>query len=398
MKSVLDDPSLCCGCSACAAACTHDSIRMEADSDGFAYPVIDPDTCVDCGACRRTCPASPDNRDSTPLHPPESVLAAWNLDDTIRRQSSSGGVFTPVAELILADGGVVIGASFEDELVLRHVEVESPLELERLRGSKYLQSELPHALLRRIRTVLASGRKVLFTGTPCQVAGLRRFIRKESPNLVCVDILCHGVPSSRLFRKQLAHEGIPPSETTGYAFRDKSRGWKSYSTGPIPRRGIGRRRVATSDPFMIAFLRDYALRSSCYSCPFAQTSRTGDLTLGDFWGVHRSHPHLDLDDKGTSLVLVGTDKGRQILDSIGHRIFQESVPIESAFNGNPILSRPSHRPSERDVFLQDLGTLSYPQLIRKYRLRGRSRLQILKARAKNKAKAILKSILHRPGA
>lgn len=260
------------------------------------------------------------------------------------------------------------GAAFDDDFSVRHILIESAADLHRLRGSKYVQSAVEPALYRRVRELLDSQRQVLFSGTPCQVAGLRSFLRKGYNNLLCCDLACHGVPSPLVWKRYLDDrfdEGKGPAEVN---FRDKKEGWKRYRVRHRLRDGSSEYRAPLSDAYMAAFLRDYSLRPSCYHCRFANLHRQGDLTLADFWGVERSHPEYDLEDRGTSLVMVNSEHGQKWLELCHEELFLGEASLEAAVSGNPVLVRPSSRPPERATFYADLVKLPFPAVVRKYRL------------------------------
>jgi coenzyme F420-reducing hydrogenase beta subunit len=364
----------CTGCAACAVVCSSASIIMKADAEGFLHPQINLETCSDCDFCRTKCPVSRKSlskaaqKEVVERRNPPSVFAAWHLDETIRFESSSGGVFTALAEIILARGGVAVGAAYDDNLVVRHVLIEASKDLYRLRGSKYVQSEIAPALYHKVRDLLKQGRPVLFSGTPCHIAAMRSYLGKPYDNLFCCDIICHGVPSPILFKCYVQDNLARGVQLVNVTFRDKTNGWKHYGVRWHLHNGSSKLVAMSADPYMAAFLRDYALRPSCYICQFKSTMRQGDLTIADFWGVANEYPEYDSDDKGTSLVLVNNKHGQAWLDSCRKNLFLGMANLDTAIVGNAQLVRPSFRPSERDTFYGDLAILSFHALIRKYRL------------------------------
>jgi ferredoxin len=374
LRSIAKDELACTGCAACTAACPTMAISMHPDAEGFLRPKINAEICTDCDLCRKICPVNRTNAsENAPLERPErgrplNVFAAWHLDEAIRHESSSGGVFTALAENILARGGVVAGAAFDDNLVVRHILVENTNDLHRLRGSKYVQSEIPLALYHQIRDRLKQGQLVFFSGTPCQVAGLTSFLGKSYANLFCCDIACHGVPSPLLLARYVRYNQARGEQLVKISFRDKAKGWKHSGIRRHLHNGESKFTAVFSDPFMSAFHRDYALRFSCYVCQFASSIRPGDLTIADFWGVAERYPEYDCDDKGTSLILVNTEKGRDWLEMSQQWLFLGPSDIETAISGNPVLVRPSPRAVERTTFYRDLNTISFSRLISKYRL------------------------------
>lgn len=389
----------CTGCGACAAICPKDSITMQPDDEGFLYPVTDAHVCTDCGLCRQTCPVNPKEtfpnkrasaaRGSKPL----SVFASWHLDENIRRDSSSGGVFTALAESILAKGGAVVGAAFDDQFVVRHILIESSDDLHRLRSSKYVQSEVFQALYLQIRDQLKQGRPVLFSGTPCQVAGLRKFLLRDYNGLYCCDIVCHGVPSPRLFASYIQANLKSDNELKTVSFRDKSKGWRNFCVRLIWQHG--EQYVIQSNQYLAMFLLNYALRPSCYECNFTNTSRPGDLTIGDFWGVAKKYPEYDRDDKGTSLVLVNTKKGKAWLADSHPSLFLGSADLDTAIASNPMLIHPCQRPSERETFYLDLKSLPFAAMVRKYRFHRLTRFRIFAGKAKRELKSVIRRLFCR---
>lgn len=309
----------CCGCSACLHICPKHSISFKEDSEGFWYPHVDLSSCVNCGLCEKVCPVI--NQDSE--REPIAVYAAKHPDDSVRLKSSSGGIFSLLAEQIIGQGGVVFGAKFNDKWEVIHDYVETPEGLEAFRGSKYVQSYIGDSYV-CAESFLKAGRKVMFTGTPCQIAGLKKFLRREYENLLAVDIICHGVPSPKVWRMYLEEEisckeyigknttlvssKVSPT-ITGVNFRDKSNGWKKYSLvlNFSEETAIGKQNTVLSSMFtdniyMRAFLSNLTLRPSCYNCPAKGGKSGADITIGDFWGVENVFPEFD-DGKGVSVVV-----------------------------------------------------------------------------------------------
>lgn len=368
-----EDLELCTGCAACAAICPSASIVMQSNAEGFLYPQINSDLCDNCDRCRNICPVNPKNlsakQDNRQNKKPSAVFATWHLNEVIRHESSSGGVFTALAESLLLQGGVVAGAAFDDNFVVRHILIENSDDLEKLRGSKYVQSEVPPSMYQFIRDSLTQGRIVLFSGTPCQVAGLRNYLRKPYDNLFCCDIVCHGVPSPKVFdvyKKMLERQY--GARARRICFRRKDCGWKRYSVSLSFENNTEYRQVFSSDPYMLGFLKNIYLRESCYTCIFTNIERPGDLSIADFWQVADKYPDYDSDDKGTSLILVNTGKGRLWLKKCSKNLFIGPADLDTAIIGNPILVKPSNRPPEREIFYRDIERLSFADLKSKYAL------------------------------
>lgn len=355
---VLADHARCTGCGACASGCPRDAIAMERDKEGFSYPVIEPDTCIRCGHCTAICPILHE-REPKPL---PAAFAAWNRDDSIRRDSTSGGAFTALADYVLEGGGIVYGAAFDGRQHLRHVACFRKEDLWRLRGAKYVQSDLGETF-REIRTALES-RTVLFSGTPCQVDGLYRYLGRRPENLITCDLVCHGVPSPGVWEnmarsiEQRRHKGLQ-----AVRFRNKVTGWKdshfttvyddgSVDSAPLFRTEYGR-----------AFGRALFLRPSCHRCAYTNLNRPGDFTLGDFWGL-RPDELPEQQEKGVNLLLVNTAHGSHIFDQLP--LGRQAFPIERAVAGNPRLASPIEQPPDRTAFFAAYALEPFDQVRKKF--------------------------------
>lgn len=322
----------CCGCSACVQRCPKHCITLKEDGEGFLYPHVNSDECIDCGLCEKVCPELHHGERHIPLE----VYAAKNKDESIRMQSSSGGIFTLLAEKVIQEGGVVFGAAFDANWEVMHTYAETMEGLVDFRGSKYMQSRIGTAY-QDAEYFLKQGRKVLFSGSPCQIKGLKLFLRKNYDNLIAVDFICHGVPSPKVWREYLketiARKGGKNSVLSypipckigidTVDFRSKSTGWKKFSfaltLSETSVEGVKNTVLLSSvfseNPFMRAFLADLILRPSCYSCP-SKSGRSGsDFTIADYWAIPQVAPEFD-DDKGVSLVLVQTEKGKSFYQSL----------------------------------------------------------------------------------
>jgi len=347
----------CCGCHACYNICPHGCIEMLADSEGFLYPFVDESKCVDCCLCERVCPII--NSYSKNVVP--EAYACINNIQNIRLQSSSGGIFSLIAEAILQEQGVVFGAGFDPDFNVVHCSVSQFDDIGALRGSKYVQSCIDDSY-KRAREILEKGKRVLFSGTPCQIAGLKSFLRKDYDLLVCVDIVCHGVPSPLVwtrYRKQMCKT----MEFKAINFRDKSVGWKKFCLRIKFSNGNEYINDLNADPYMQGFLHNLYLRPSCHSCKFKGINRLSDITLADFWGIQTVLPDLD-DDKGTSLVMVNSKKGAALFSAIKDKMKCTQININQAiaYNSAAIQSVPSH--PQRDKFFQELpGSADIGKLI-----------------------------------
>lgn len=399
---VIGDKKACCGCWACVQRCPRNCITMHEDEEGFSYPIVDTSACIECGLCEKVCPVLNQAEAKRPL----DVYAAINPNEEVRLNSSSGGIFTQLAEKVIADGGVVFGARFDEHWEVVHDYCDTLAGLAAFRGSKYAQSRIG-ACYRHAENFLKAGRRVLFSGTSCQIAGLHRFLGKEYDNLLTVDVICHGVPSPLVWRKYVeaiktCPQNIIGKNTTlhfadkntaiaGIAFRDKSSGWKRYeftvrSIDENNQERILFRETFYENLFMGGFLKDIYLRPSCYACPSKSGKAQSDITLGDYWGIEHQHPAMD-DDKGTSLVLLHTDKGRMAFEALDCSI--EASTYEQALAGNPSIENSVKEPALRRYFYRKSTRGNYPEIIRNVlKKTGPSWM----ARIKFKLKRILKTI------
>ena len=383
---VLADHTRCTGCTACASGCPRDAITMERDREGFAYPTVDLDKCVHCGRCTAVCPLLHE-REPKPL---PAVFAAWNRDESIRKDSTSGGAFTALADYVLEGGGVVFGAAFDGKQHLRHVACFRKEDLWRLRGAKYVQSDLGDTF-RAVREALKT-RLVLFSGTPCQVDGLYRYLGGRPENLITCDLVCHGVPSPGVWEdmarsiEQRKRKGLQ-----AVRFRNKVTGWKdshfttvyddgTVDTAPLFRTEYGR-----------AFGRALFLRPSCYRCAYTNMNRPGDFTLGDFWGL-RDDELPEQQEKGINLLMVNTPHGSHIFDQLP--LARQAFPPERAIAGNPRLASPIAQPADRAAFFAAYALEPFDQVRKKFcsvpplpvRIAGRVLSPEVKAKIRKKLK------------
>lgn len=334
---------------------------MAADDEGFLYPSIDEGLCVDCSACVHVCPMLV----PIPEGAPPQAFAAWHKDENVRAESSSGGVFSALMSHTLEQGGVVFGAAFDDGQILRHQLAQNEEEGRKFRGSKYLQSEIG-GVYREVQDFLRQGRQVLFSGTPCQVAGLYAYLGRDDDNLLTVDLVCHGVPSPKVFAAyREAMERRYRAKIRRIAFRRKDCGWKRFSVALSFDNATEYRRVFTDDPFMIGFLRDLYLRPSCHACRFSRLPRVADITLADFWGVGGHHPEWD-DDRGTSLILVQTRKGQKAFDVCREFLTVHEANLLQGLRSNPCICGSVAPGEKRASFFSDLDRDPFEKVVKKY--------------------------------
>lgn len=339
----ITDKHNCCGCEACAQACPKSCISMERDAEGFWYPVVDSLSCIDCSLCEKVCPFLADLTPKQPLQ----TYAASNPNEQERYNSSSGGIFSMLAREILTNGGIVYGAAFDQKWNVHHIAIEKVEDLHLIQGSKYVQSFLGNCYC-NVKKELNNKRIVLFSGTACQIAGLNQYLRKKYENLITVDVVCHGVPSPRVWSSYLSQLSWDKNAIRNISFRDKLNGWENYDF-VIKYSHKEFRESKNKNIYMQGFLNNIYLRPSCYQCKVKAGKCSSDITLGDFWGVWDIMPSV-YDKKGTSLVLANTEKGLNLIKSIGATMHHASY--SDAIRSNPCIIHSSSEPKSR-VFYWD---------------------------------------------
>jgi len=325
---------------------------------------------------------------------PEKVYACYNKDKDVRLSSSSGAVFSSLAEYVLNKNGIIYGVAMsEDCYSAEFIAVTDQNGLSKLRGSKYLQAKVGD-IFKKVKEELQADRLVLFTGTGCQVNGLKKFLGKDYGNLICMNVICHGAPSPKLWKKYAQYqENNNGGKLKEINFRCKDENWTNFGMKEvlrdIPVDSVKKLYISKDkDPYMQMFLRDYCLRPSCYDC-LAKKQKMADLTIADFWGINDVAPEMN-DEMGTSLVLIRTDKGQKAFDSIYETMKLKEVTYEASVKENPAEYRSCTRPSQRDTFFDDMHTMSFEELEKKYAAPIK---YSLKTRAKRKVKKIIKSML-----
>lgn len=333
----------CFGCEACTQVCPQQCIELQHSFNGFLYPVIDMERCSNCGLCREVCPYD-GAKDMLGARAKQEVYAARSKKEEVREQSTSGGVFTELAVPILEKGGVVFGVVLSQDFEVFHKSAESMEQLEEMRGSKYVQSRIKETY-KEAKAFLEKRRKVLFSGTPCQIAALRTYLGKDYDELLTVDLICHGVLAPEVATYHIKSlERQYHSKAVRVRFRDKGHGWKKSMAFAVEfENGDSYYGNGKKDRFFNMFLSNYDLRECCYACPFTSPKRVGDITLGDFWGIEKTKPGL-FDDKGHSVVLVNTDKGRKCFAESSERMFCEKANIEDTFQAK------LRHPTEPDIW------------------------------------------------
>lgn len=353
----------CNGCFACVSKCPKKCITMKADNEGFLYPEIDEKICIDCKLCEKICPVLNKN---ISCNNSDLAFAVINKDIEIRNNSSSGGIFFSLAESILKVGGVVFGAAFTDDFKsVEHIAVTKIENLWKLQGSKYLQSQIGNSY-KEAKDHLEKGLPVYFSGTPCQIAGLYAFLGKDYKNLITQDIICHGVPSPLIWKKYVEYrESKAASSTRRTFFRHKKYGWKKFSVQFVFENCTEYIQILTEDLYMRGFLANLYLRPSCYQCSFKSENRISDITLADFWGVENICPEM-FDDRGTSLVLINTAKGKTLFNTIKPQTQNCEVEKSEALKYNSAATKSSLLPQKRKLFMDDIKTKPFSNIIKKY--------------------------------
>lgn len=314
LKCISKITSKCCGCGACAENCPVNAIKIEKNSLGFIYPNVSSDVCINCGACVKICPFERENQKNLVNEPATETYAAAMKDDSMLFNSASGGVFAGLAKYILDQNGVVYGAAWNADFSVEHIKIENLGELNKLQGSKYTQSNITKCY-KEIRTLLQEGLVVLFSGTPCQVASLKSFLKKDYDSLYTVDLICHGVGSPAILHDEIAYiEKKYGKKLKGIKFRSKRKGWGT-SGDLVFDDGIKDYSV-TNSPYYYYYLQNALFRDSCYNCPFASDKRPADITVGDYWRIESAHPDIKIKtEKGISCVLANTEKGSRLIKS-----------------------------------------------------------------------------------
>lgn len=385
MNSVYEKKEGCCGCSACEHICPASAITMMPDNEGFLYPVINPEICTDCGLCKTVC-AFQNGFDMSGLLEKPDVYGVKHVSDEVKINSSSGGAFTGVSDYVLNNDGWVCGAGFDDELNVIHYLAENSLQRDGQRGSKYVQSNLLN-VFPEIKALLKVGKKVMFSGTPCQVAGLRNYLEMSNTSmdsLYLCDFVCHGTPSPRIWRDFLGFlEERRKKVVKRYSFRSKVNGWPKHIEEALY---YGDAKDHESREIQVSrtlFYSHVTLRPACHSCRYANLCRPSDITMADFHGIDRIN-NAFYDSKGVSLILVNTAKGRELFDKTKDDFYVYSSNSDECAQRN--LQTPTPISPNRDAFWRDYYDHGFEFVAKKYA--GYN----LKSYAKNKIKSALNKL------
>lgn len=384
----INNPADCCGCTACASICAHDAITMKPDTLGFLYPVVDKEKCLDCGLCERVCAFNNNYDTSLNLEKPLAYAARHkNMNEV--ETSRSGAAFIAISDYILEHGGVVYGAGYTDHFRVVHKRATNKDERNEFKGSKYVQSDMT-GVFRQVRKDLRDGFKVLFSGTPCQTSGLNSYIGKRlRENLFLVDIVCHGVPSPYMWRDYIAYlEKKQGSPIVLVNFRDKQKyGWTAHKeTFKFQNGWLGKM------SFTYLFYKHIMFRKSCGNCHFTNTKRPSDITIADFWGWEKTDPAFNADNKGVSLVLLNTEKGRKLFETVQDRM--NTIPADLDKCLQPNMINPTEIHPKRNQFEKDYGKKGFRYVYLKYGEDGwRYKIYITKEKCINKCRTFFNKCL-----
>lgn len=361
---IITDKDNCCGCMACANVCPKGAIDIIEDENGFKIPCIDKSKCINCGLCANTCPAN-QYRSNKQL---PNAYAAYSLNSSIRSNSSSGGIFAEIAGYILRNQGVVYGVKIINDEA-KHVEVTSEKDLKSIMGSKYVQSDVGNTY-QLVKKHIENEDLVLYTGTPCQIAGLYNYLSTfrhlNYKTLYTAEVVCHGVPSPKLLKKYLSEKKLLyGSDVEKISFRDKKHGWDDYWVSIKFKNAKKYETNFKEDIYMRAFLKNIALRKSCYNCKFSNFPRAADITLGDYWGVQYKYKHL-ADNKGISLILLNSEQGKFLINQIKNNIYIENTDLDYAIERNPCIVKSVSEDPNRNNFFKELDKESLENLQEKY--------------------------------
>lgn len=355
----------CTLCGACRNVCPVEAISMRIEHLDQVYPAIDTQKCIGCDRCERACPVL--GPKSCPSNGFPIAYATRSRDEEVRQRSTSGGIFYELASRVLEEGGLVCGAVFDEHFHVHHILSNSRNDLARMMGSKYAQSDMGYCY-REIKKALGEGVTVLFSGCPCQVAGLRSFLGRDDPHLILVELVCHGIPSDRLLQVYISlREEQYGARLTKLEFRNKDLGWHRSAVKMEFANGKVYREIGAYDPYGKGFYGNMTLKESCYDCPFRNFSAGGDIILGDFWGAETALPDLD-DNKGLSAVLACTPRGQEQLQRLPITLYP--CDIDTIIRYNPSLIHSARPHPERAAFYAHANAEGYPSAIRKYLREG----------------------------
>lgn len=362
------DLKSCYGCTACATVCPKDAIRIVPNEEGFYYPFLDEKKCIECGLCLKVCNIDKKNLEKTTNEPPQLVYAAWSKETSSLLKSTSGGVSFHITKRFIENEGIVYGVGWKDHLIASHIRTNNLLQIDELRGSKYVQSDLNDTFV-KIKDDLKAEQKVLFIGTPCQVGGLKNCINKElQKNLYTIDLVCHGTPSNKMFQSYLSYlEKKENSRIVSFAFRGKKHtGWRAYEIVKYSN-GKETKRTSGHQAYFIGFNDDLFSKEKCYDCGYSQTHRTGDVTLSDFWGSEKSNRQLAKERKyGYNFFSCNTKKGIELFELVKNDLIIIPSSYDIAVAGDIRFRDSNSRPKVRDYIYKELDSMGFEGIKNKY--------------------------------
>lgn len=384
----------CSGCGACLSSCPKSAISMQTDEEGFDYPVISQDACINCGLCQKVCP---------PLHYDERLekrkeencvqrgFASRNINYEERLISSSGSIFAVLAHHIIDEDGIVVGVAFDEKFNAVYRIIDNANELHYIQGSKYLQCKADAKIFDEIRKQLKNGRKVLFSGLACQVEGLRSYLRRDYANLFCVDLICMGIPSSRVWQEYISAY-FKGEIIQAVNFKEKSTGWNHFNLAITTNKRVFKQ-WGMINPYFKSMFNTYNMRQSCFVCPFKDCMRASDITLADCWGANKLANEID-DNKGLSSVIIHSQRGLQLWESVAENVDQKELPLDEIIKGNTNMIE--HRTCDidnRKVFYKLLNSGKSKKAFHFAEMRGANVPSTLAERFKNKILEIFKIIV-----
>ncbi len=358
----ITDKEKCCGCAACKCICPKDAINMIYDEEGFLYPQVNMDDCINCDLCEKACPVITKSNYEEQI---KLAYAVKSLDENVRSRSTSGGLAYELSKHIIENGGVVFGVCYDSDMNVIHKAVETIEDLEKLQGSKYVQSNT-NDTFRHVKDLLVQGRLVYYTGTPCQIEGLLAYLQKDYDNLITQDFICHGVPAPKLWEKYLKETGYDKADNI--VFRDKKDGWESNAQFVVKKDGKEiKREPYYINQFSYFFLQNHSLRPVCFACPFKTGHKKSDITVADLWGISEILEQGTFDDKGTSLALVNSKKGLDLFNEIKNNLWTLEVPYNKAIQQNMTFLRSANKCDERQQFYSEIYSTTFKKAYKKYR-------------------------------
>lgn len=395
----IKEKSKCCGCTACKNICPVNAIKMIEDDEGFLYPKVDQKICINCGLCEKVCPIT------NKLNLKNEMQKAYvvnNKDDQVRMESTSGGAFTAIAEYVISKNGVVFGATFDDEFYVHHTYVENKEELGKFRGSKYVQSDVKECF-KETKNFLDSGRLVCFSGTPCQIQGLKKYLQYEYENLITVDVVCRAVPSPLVLKKYIEYQKIKLNvdKFNAIAFRNKEKYGYKYSTMTLKSDNNSYYQGVETDPYLRAFFKNYSDRPACFDCKFRNPNRVSDFTIWDCFTIGEICKELD-DNKGTTRVIVHNKKAIEIFNEIKNKFNYEEISMDVATNNVKELKTAPIPNEKRNEFFNDIRILPPDKFFEKYfpdsikvKVERRIRKIFVNTTLYNKLKKVAKKLINK---